>query len=104
MPYLFRDPHAENARHPLDEDVPDPGRHPVSARLPVVEIEHDGGQADGDRDQDHREEEVAAEQRQSERGGGDHLEWGDDDVTSDIRGLWGHSGSEKRIISRLTNR
>ena len=74
FPNLFRDPHTENARHPLDQDVPDPGRHPVSARLPVVEVEDDGGQTDRDRDQDHREQEVATQQRQREGGGRDHLQ------------------------------
>ena len=103
-PYLFRDPHAENARHPLDEDIPDPSRHPVCARLPIVEVEHDGGEADGDRDQDHREQEVAAQQRQRERGGGDNLRWRDGERCHNVRLLVCGEIQDQRIISRLTNR
>ena len=31
---LLGDSHHEDPRHPLDQDVPHPGGHPVSARLP----------------------------------------------------------------------
>ena len=34
---LLGDSHHEDPRHPLYEDVPHPGRHPVSARLPARE-------------------------------------------------------------------
>ena len=74
--YLFGDPHAQYSWHPLYQDVPDPGGHPVGARLPVVEVEHDGGEADGDRHQDHREQEVAPQQRQRQARGRDHLKHG----------------------------
>ena len=73
---LLGHPHAEDARHALDEDAADPGGHAVGARLAVVEVEDDGGEADGHRHQHHREQEVAPQQRQRQARGRDHLKQG----------------------------
>ena len=64
MFYLFGNPHQQNARHLLNEDVPHPARHPMRAGLPVVEVQYNGGEADADRHQHHGEQEVTAQQWQ----------------------------------------
>ena len=66
MSHLLWNPHQQNSRHLLNEDVPHPVRHPVCAGLPVVEVEHDGGEADADRHQHHGEQEVPAQQWQGQ--------------------------------------
>ena len=73
---LLGHPHAEDAGHALYEDAADPGGHAVGARLAVVEVEDDGGEADGHRHQHHREQEVAPQQRQRQARGRDHLKHG----------------------------
>jgi len=59
------------------EHGPHPARHGVRLRRAVVDVQHEDGDHDGERDEDHGEEEVLADQGDDERGGRDGL--GDDE-------------------------
>lgn len=65
---LVGNPHQQQLRQPPDEYHLHPRRHLVRARLPVVDVEHHDRDDDAESDQQHREQEVLAEQRECERG------------------------------------
>ncbi len=59
---LVRPLHAEEPREELNEDPLDPGRHFVSGRRAIVDIQNTNGDNDRECDQCHCEEEVFAEE------------------------------------------
>ena len=56
-----------------DEDALDPGRHLVRRRTAEVDVEDDDGDQDGQRHQDHGEEQVLAQERDRQRRGRNDL-------------------------------
>ena len=65
--------HTEQARQYLEEYPPGGARHLWLARRPEVDVEGDDGGEDGDREEDGREEDVLAHERDREGCGRDDL-------------------------------
>ena len=65
--------YAQEARDQLQEDGADPEGHGVRAPRAVVHVEHEDGDHDGERDEDHGEEEVLPDEGDDQRGGRDDL-------------------------------
>jgi len=68
-----RPPHQHDPRQRPEEHGAHPLRHGVGHRRAVVHVEHEHGDDDAERDEDHGEEQVLADERDDQRGGGDGL-------------------------------
>jgi len=61
--------HEQQSRQYFEEERLDPGRHVVRRRRPELDVDDEDRQHDGTRDQNHREEDVLADEGSGERRG-----------------------------------
>ncbi|KAK0149865.1 hypothetical protein N1851_009389 [Merluccius polli] len=89
--------HEQVAGHQVQEDPAHPVGHAVGPRRAVVDVQHEHGDDDGERDEDHGEEEVLADERDDQRRGGDDL---GDEQQEDGEGQQ-HGDAQRDLLAAL---
>ena len=89
--------HEQVPGHQVQEDPAHPVGHAVGPRRAVVDVQHEHGDDDGERDEDHGEEEVLADERDDQRRGGDDL---GDEQQEDGEGQQ-HGDAQRDLLAAL---